>query len=324
MLQVKWGLGRLNIDWKSVFYFAILPAVVAGLFSVAPKLYDIAVEPNAELRYSLINGPEIQVENGFQKIVSITVQNTGKRPLTNLSGTLAIANGKFESYRVQEKSGMNPILSAGNSQITLSVKKVFPQEVFSISVLLLNTIPETMPIFTLRSEEALGQIKVNNLESGSNFTFLGGILSGLSVFAMSIAIALRFKGGGGRGFSKFKQDAIFYIPARLGLTEIINELQLKNFGLTYLRMADVILSQGLQAKDDARKKCLIALKLMILIKNIAPISQSVIIKNIQILAGEPITDDDLLELKAEAVDTGDILVFREKVDQFMSKYLNSN
>lgn len=314
-------LRRLNIDWKNVVIYVILPTVVAGFFSVAPKLYDIWTEPNAELKYSLINGPEIQVEKGFQRIILITVQNTGKKPLTNVNAELAILNGKFESYKVQEKSGINLLTLSKDNQITLTVKKIFPNEYFSISLLLLNSVPESSPSFTLRSEEVLGTEKLSTLDKDIKTTFLSGLLVALSVLTMSIVAFITITKKGSGFPVRYKQDAIFYIPARLGLTEIINELQLKDFDLTYLRMADVLLSHGLQTSGDKRQKYIFALKLMLLIKNIAKTSQLVIINNIQLLAERPVSLEELQEFKDNAIDTSEVLNFREVVEKFIIQHL---
>lgn len=182
------------IEWKKVFYYAIVPALIAGLFAIAPKLYEIATEPNAELKYNLIKGPEIQVENGFQSIFSVVVQNTGKKALTNVSATLNVKNGKFESYKVQDKNGIKLQVNANESKIEVLVDKLFASESFSTSILMLSSVPDFKPEFSLRSGEVLGQEKATNLKKENSFTgILGAMLSALSVFITAIYITSKVK-----------------------------------------------------------------------------------------------------------------------------------
>ena len=61
-----------------------MPALVAGAFSLAPKLYDIATEPRAELTFRKIIGPAVQTAEGRTQILSVSAINSGKRPVTDL------------------------------------------------------------------------------------------------------------------------------------------------------------------------------------------------------------------------------------------------
>ena len=115
-------------QWRKILLYAIAPAVIAGLFSVAPKIYDIVIEPNAELTYRIINGPELAINDGFRKIIAISVTNTGKKPLTDVKAILELPLGKLEKLGVSEKSGLAPSIQETTKTASVGVSTFFPGE----------------------------------------------------------------------------------------------------------------------------------------------------------------------------------------------------
>ena len=93
---------------KKFLLYALLPALIAGAFSIAPKVYDILKEPNAKLDYLITKGPELQGQDGYRRILSLVVTNSGKKPLHKLKAHLSLPVGAFEAVRLQDDSGINP------------------------------------------------------------------------------------------------------------------------------------------------------------------------------------------------------------------------
>lgn len=304
---------------NKVLLFAVVPALIAGLFSVAPKLYDIATEPKADLSYEITSSPDLETEGKHRRIFSVRIENTGKKPLSDISAVFKIDNGIIEKQKVYETSSLNPKVSESNSSLSVNISKLHPNEQFSISALIQSVTDNVAPIFNLRSSEALGKPKEvdSKIKSSNNFEFLGAVLAGLSVFLMTIVVSrkpalllsvLSFND---------KQDILFYITARLGLTSISSEMQFLGKNLSYLRMADILLAHGLVSEKDNKEKCIMALKCLILVKDIAERSKQVVINNLKTLEGEDYSDNEILLLSSKSASIDDAIAFRENIDKYI-------
>ncbi|MGM3224380.1 hypothetical protein [Dickeya zeae] len=302
----------MKIEWKQVLLYALTPALIAGFFSVLPKLYDIAVEPKAELTYLVTNGPEIQASDSFQRIISITIKNSGKRFLTKISADLSINKGVIQAYKLYDLKGLEPKVSSASDLLKIELQKMHPDEQFVISALLSSNESNVSPDFTLRSDEILGDIKKNS-DSKKDNSISGGILTGVAVFIMSIIFMSRLSTLG----VGYKQDFLFYIIARLRLTEISKKIELDNSSFTYLRMADILLIHGLSC--DERTKFITALKALLLIKGMASVSKEIVISNIKTLEGDKYNQDEINNLLSKSVATGKIIDFRRLVDEIVEK-----
>lgn len=301
----------MKIEWKQVFLYALAPALIAGFFSIVPKLYDIAVEPKAELTFSVTNGPEIQASNNFQKIVAITIKNSGKRYLTNIYAELRINNGIIKANKVYEATGLDPKISSSDNILKIELQKMHPDEQLLISALLISNQNNINPDFTLRSEEILGTIKKDSVVKKDNVLF-SGVLPAASVFIVAILLLSTKSKTLAGTLANYKQDFLFYIPARLGLPEISKAMELVDSNLTYLRMADILLSHGLLHKE--RSKIITALKSLLLIKDMASISKEVVICNIKTLEGLQYNQSEIDDLMSKAISSGKIIEFRKLVD----------
>jgi hypothetical protein len=308
----------VNLEWKKVLLYAIGPAVIAGLFSIAPKLYDIATEPKAELTYSSIIGPELHSESGVRKIIAIAIENSGKRPLSNVTASLTVDSGRIEAHKIQEGSGLKLSSGVTDREVSLAVLKLHPGEKFSLSALVLNTAPALSPHFALRSDEVLGsQKEVTGTQKKELSSILGAFGTAASVFAMALAFMLK-AARSGFGFH-FKKDIIFYIPARLGLPITVNEMLSANGNMTYLRMADMLLAHGTTSDANGKQKAVTALKCMLLIKDMANTSRSIVLENLRVLEGKCFNESELQNIGESAVSVGDILTLRRQIDEIIFK-----
>lgn len=84
-------------DFKKVILYAIIPAIIAGLFAVIPKIYDEINEPKALLGYSIIQGPSLGVDGVNKSIVTIQTRNLGKKVLSQ---------NKHDSQRMRKSVGI--------------------------------------------------------------------------------------------------------------------------------------------------------------------------------------------------------------------------
>jgi len=314
----------LKIEFKKVLFYAIAPAIVAGLFSIAPKLYDIVVEPTAKLTYLLSSGPELEVQDGFRKILSIEVMNSGRKPLSNVAANMVLERGQVETHKIQEESGLKPTVVANEREVSVEINMLHPSEKFTISAMVMVPYAENVPRFSLRSTEVLGQpFIVEPKKRDRKLDLLGAILAATSVFVMASTVMVRRKSFASRliGLTSSKQDVLFYIPARLKLPVISNEMRLIDTKLTYLRMADILLSHGLMAAREERENTIKALKCLLLVSSMAETSLTVIIKNIKILEGDDYSEEEINLLREKATSVDDQLVIRDQINNYIENDL---
>ncbi|WP_157670357.1 hypothetical protein [Chitinibacter sp. GC72] len=249
----------MKLDLRNVFFYAILPALIAGIFSVAPKLYEIATEPKASLRFLSTAGPVVRLSSGAKQIVSTSVWNDGRRPLTKVKFILSPEPGtKLEATGFEQTTGLTYKILESSSNTTYEVDGLLPGERFSVAVMLTAEGQMRLPQISVRTEETLGSAaETIPTQKSSNIELAGALLTSLSVFAMSIVMGKKLRSG---AFSTTgsKQDVLFFIPARLQLPDISNEMRLANMSLTYLRMADILLAHGLESKGDTRQRTVIS------------------------------------------------------------------
>jgi hypothetical protein len=202
----------MKIEIKQVILYAIVPALIAGFFSIAPKIYEVLLEPKAALSYLLVSGPQIEVENALQQVISVKITNSGKRPLTLIKAELSVDGGSVAAQKITNASGLSLQSTKTEDRVILTTAKLHPGEEFSISALLKTSKQSIDPKISLRSDEVLGAVEV---PASPDLDFLdlakSAGLATASVFAMAIFALRRVK----RSILSVKSDAIFYIAHRI-------------------------------------------------------------------------------------------------------------
>lgn len=313
-------------SWKKVILFAIIPAFIAGIFSIAPKAYDIVMQPKANLEYKITEGPGLELNGKWRKVVSINNINSGKLTLKNLQSELVIKNGIIEASTVNDNIGLNPNLTTKPWEINVQINNLHPSENFSVSAMVLLDNPNVDMVFNIRSDEVRGlEIENEPPESNKKMDLLSAFLAGFSVFIMAILMLLSSRTGKGLFpltlILGSKQDALFYITVRNNITTLSDHLKLSNQNLSYLHTADIFLAEGLKESIERRVPFINALKCLLLVKNIAEKSMKVVIRNISILEDQTMTEKDVELLRSNAVDVDDVFKFREKIEDYLANKL---
>lgn len=298
---------------KKLLLYAIVPAIIAGSFSIAPKLYDIVTEPNAKLTFSVTRGPELESGGQYRRITSVRVVNSGKKALHHVQSEFNLPLGNFESFRLQESSGLRPNIKESKTAISVEINTLHPREDFTMVAMELIPDLKTVAKFHLRSDEVLGSHEVAP-EKNKYLDIFGALLSGMSVFLMVVILSRK------RSFlfRPEREDNIFYLLMRLGITEITEKIKFSSAPLTYLRSADILLELGSRGDEETREKCIKALKCLLLIGNIAPSSLNVIEGNIQRLSGNSYSPDEIKAIKKHATSIFKASSIREKIDNYIT------
>ncbi|WP_287983921.1 hypothetical protein [Diaphorobacter sp.] len=302
----------MELEWKKIVLYAIVPSCIAGLFSVAPKFYDIATEPKAELTFDAVVGPELQTAAGYQKIVSVTIENTGARPLTSVYGSVAFEGGKLEASKVNGGNALKPTVSSNAAEVSFSVPKVHPGEKLTISAMGVVTRAAASPVVTVRSDETLGTEKkiegkrVSSWQAAFN-SLLGGVVASIAAF-FAISLWLLRTIGVGAGS---KQDLLVFIPARLGMVTVLAIPNLQEASFRHL--ADRLLAVGLD--PQWRPKAVTALKCMLLIKDMQSTSLKIVEQNLRMIGGPVVNDEVIAKLKAASMEMRMLMELRSAMDE---------
>ena len=134
------------------FLLIIIPALIAGFFSISPTIYNEITKPRASLSYNLVSGPSIPVDDLYLRIFSISIWNSGKTPLNDISLGVSSANGQIE-HLLTDKSSLHPIIVNNPALSLVSIKRMLPGDRLSASLMARSATAEPALSVNIRSEE---------------------------------------------------------------------------------------------------------------------------------------------------------------------------
>lgn len=301
-------------DMKKVLLYAIIPAIIAGLFALIPKIYDEMNEPKAILEYTIFQGPLLKVGEEYKSIVSIEVENAGKKVLSNVIAAIK-STAIFESVNLSSLTGLEPILTKSDI-VKIDVNKMHPSDKFTVSLMLSSKSSFVSPIIALRSDEVIGSSKYMKRDNSKKVSFFSSLLSGFSVFIMSIAFIVKSKFGTSLSNMTDKQNTLYYISAKLGFKEIVHSFVGSGGNITYLRFSDMLFY--IAQHDKSKKKDAIkGLKCLLLVSEIASSSRKHIERNIKVLEDNIFDQTQIDELKIKSKSIKSSLDLRNKIDEYV-------
>jgi hypothetical protein len=304
---------------KKLILFAIIPAIITGIMSFAPKLYDIIKEPKAKLIYDQVVSIPVQYEGGYIRTLRVETENVGKRPLNNLSASIVFKNGVIQTKELSNPIGLKTIEKSDSKVYSVQVESFLPGDYITINAILWAKSKDSMPIFNARTQKIIAQPKeekliFSNTEKKSNI--MGSFLASGTVFVMVIITVIRRKKGlrlPMPGLS-YKEDAIRYIFAKAQIPKDESRQIWESYGTTYINAGDILLSYGLKKDASERKIVIESLKCFLLVKSISRTSQEAIINNIKILERDAFSEENIKELISQSVNVDDVMKFRNKID----------
>jgi hypothetical protein len=254
-LQSSTETGAISNTVRRGLVFVLLPALIAGFFSILPKLYDVLVKERTALSYQWVSGPAMPLTDGFRRIFAIGLQNTGKIPLTHIVMEARSQTGNIESM-VAEKSILHPAISQDLSTVT--VERMLPGERVNLSAMVKSNSTEPSIDLRARSDEAVAVSQ--NLEQRDSYSgtlaVVGAALSAISVGAMS-ALFLSRRGSSVLGGDK--ADIITFIAGVSTIIPMSESILLTEHDMSYARLADVFLFTGLKGDEEIKRRCVAGL-----------------------------------------------------------------
>jgi hypothetical protein len=301
----------MKFDLKQILLYAILPAIVAGIFSIAPKAYEIIFETKAGLEYTLTSGPQIAADGVIQQVVSVTVINSGKRPLTVISAELSIPGATLLAASVENSSGLSIDQKRTDNKALIQLPKALPGESFLISVLAKSTVGKIEPRFVVRSDEVLGR---PSEPATPNRDFKGTLQGALSAAVAVLAMALFAIRKSPSFITGGKRSAIMYVTLTCQDRNFTEVVQRTGEDVTYMQFADLLLAYG-RTSLESRGRAIAGLKSLCAVKDMATESRSVVQRNLALLiAGDEKAEAVQSQETSIDIDKG-VLEFRDYVDK---------
>lgn len=300
---------------KKVVLYAIVPAIIAGLFALIPKIYDEMSEPKASLEYVVYKGPLLKADGLYKSIVSIEVENTGKKTLSNMSAIIEpIAD--VESESLNSSMGLETKKLVKGKVVKVSADKMHPRDKFTVSLMLSSETSIMSPKIALRTDEVVGTIRTDQRNSSRGLSFISGILSGFSVFIMAVIFIVKAQLGIALPSALSKQDNLFYIAAKIGNDDLVNFMNSYKGNLTYLRFSDILFYLGQHGK--LRKQDAInGLECLLLVDEIAPSSRKHIERSMTVLSEYEFNSNHFEKLQEKSKGTKSSIELRNAIDRHL-------
>lgn len=301
----------MKFDLKQILLYAILPAIVAGIFSIAPKAYEVIFETKANLEYSITSGPQIAADGVIQQVVSVRVVNSGKKPLTAISAELSVPGASLLAASVENSSGLSIDQKRTDNKALIHLHKALPGESFSISVLAKSTAGAIEPRIVVRSDEVLGRpSEPATPDKDLKRTLLGALSAALSVLAMALFAIRKLPSF----IKQSKRAAIMYVTLACQDRSFTETVQRAGEDVTYMQFADLLLAHG-RTSLESRGRAIAGLKSLRAVKDMATNSRLVVQRNLDLLvAGDAGAEATQSQETSIDLDEG-ILEFRDYVDK---------
>lgn len=276
----------MKIELRHVVLYAIAPAVLTGVLSVAPKFYEVFFETRTSLEYTLSPSTPVPGDGPAQQVVSLRVANTGKKPLTAVTAELKVHGSTVTSTSIQNTTGIALDAKHSGDKVVVQLPKLLPSEEFAVAALLKSENPFGPPQVILRSDEVLGHRSAAAKVSQNDFwaSTLGALGAASAVLLMALAGLLKFPGV----FKTEKRASIMYITLACKNNLFTGTVLKRGEELSFMEFADLLLAFGRTA-DDARRPAMCGLQCLLAIDAMAPASRALVQRNLDQLRtnGDP-------------------------------------
>lgn len=302
---------------SKVLLYVLGPAIIAGLFSLLPKVYEVVTKERAILSYYTVSGPAIPVEGAYRRIFSLTVKNEGRAVLNNVQIQLQVSNGSIETVSV-ERNILRPAVISNPAEYNISVPRILPGEHLSSSLMTIAQTADASLDIAARTDEVAGTAKDPARGSDEKLfpTLLGALFAAMSVGAMAIVFMLRRMRG--ESDAEFLRPQVVTLLAHL--TNLFPEGQetvLWNDEIPYAGLADALLFAGRRSRID-KSLAIAGLRALLLVGPMAPSSKLIVGANLRLLGHTDAKDIDELRHKGEEYN-GEVLKIRSGILEIFNK-----
>ena len=174
-----------GLNMKKERLLSLLKVVGLPLLMVLiPIFYQKITEPKVEFQYDVSQGPAVQDDSLYKKIIVVSFYNTGSKSLNNIVGKINVLDGLIKTYSYSVTEPLKPDFVNDRNIVELNVPSMLPSDSLSLSLLIEAGKDSSKINVSLRSEEVVAFQK----EKGKDAKFL----SIVSLLLSFIAILLTF------------------------------------------------------------------------------------------------------------------------------------
>jgi len=291
------------------------PAIVGGLITIAPAIYQQITLPTALLTYTRTTGPAISTASGYRQISTFTIANAGKVPLTGLIVDVSTETGQIESSAINSPRGTVAKEQASPKDYQATIERLLPDDVVRASVMAASASPDAPLSLAVRSNEVLGTEAASGQEKPEKglafelvFATSGALFAVLSSL-VAFMLARRIAGDS-------SSDVIRYA---LFLSQAV-PLELNGYAqgqLTYIGAGDLLLAAGLRGDAAMKSRCVAGLTALLSVeRRMRPASAAAIRDNLRRL-GVSMSDAEFAKMRATAANpTRDLVAARRLIASF--------
>ena len=291
--------------WKQIAIFVLAPSIILGLFTVAPKLYEIATSPSNSLTYIINPGPVLSTPAGFRQIYAIKIFNNGNSSLGDIVSEVTEPSGQIETETL-DKGSTDAVGVIAPGKYVIKVGQMLPTEMVSLSLMTLSSNKDSPLRVNVRSHEVLGHL-ANNKENdqkdvtgglSSNLIFLIPAALALTLFQLIILrrrpIFLKVR-------SDNRGDIVSFIARASDVLNLTDEFLFAEDETSFRRLSDAFFIIGKKGDLDMRRQCINGLCALCLVKGISDESISVIRSHLKML-GYNFDENAFTKIRNEALD----------------------
>lgn len=307
--------------WGRNFVVALIGAAVAGVFSLLPIGYDFLTRRAASLTYAIIEGPILPAEGEYKRIYVVQVRNVGSKEANSVFVQVNLTDGKIEQVSLQSTPGLKPKATLLPSLYEVELAVLNQGEFLDISLLLTVNDPDIKPDITVRGIGLIAEEKKQKtgtkgiVEPIALLTAMSATIGAFVVFSF----ALRRTKLSVFVYEDQRLDNISYILGRVGLSDLAQIVRFKESDVTYLGIADLLLTRGLTAPSVERNVYSTALKCLLLITWMQDISREIVRRGIMILDEDKYNEARVADIEGRCEDIGNTIQLREAIDTLISE-----
>lgn len=302
----------------------ILPAILAGVFSLIPNLFERLTAPESSLSYSLISSPSIRTTTGYSRIFSSTIENSGTTRITGVEANLSLAGGVIERMSIGDSSGDRPSIGTAEDGGRMTVRSMFPRERIAVTALATSGNPATKPAISVRSDQTLGAMSAARDEDQASKTArwaailaaLGALtataagffvfrsqkenLSAIDFYSMSARSAIA-----DRELVVDREEVLMFISDLIGHPPLTERLTALEYDCKFVQFADMLAEIADTSRGEQRRRMIAGLRSILLVPYLHDMTRKVIEDYLFKLGAKQISSS------FSAEDVKDRLVFRD-------------
>lgn len=318
---------------KTKYWPTIVAAIVTGIFTIAAGFvtyWYTSEEPS--LSYSISGGPQLSGSTETKRIYVVEIKNTGDKEVINTLAQVKLPKGKIEDTATEASPGVNLTEAIKPKVYSLTADILNPEEFLKVSFLITSSSSELEPQITVRAPGVKAKSISSKKEKADKSELI--ILLASTVGAMLSVSLLLSPFLKKIGFWKIiarvagspleQNELVSYICAQSGLLDESEKYRFSTSKASYRGAADYLMHRAASSEKN-KSKCIAAIKAMLLIEPMNPVSKDSMKQSLKILLEESYDEEEINGIINESINEAeDPAELRVKIDHVIAADLNED